>query len=616
MNDQKEKRKRAPVFATVRRAFVIMARSGQTKALLFTVLWVLLGSVTSFAAVFQAQFLNSAAGIMEGREGMLSAALLWLAVWGGVEAVLTVASFFYGRVNGRMWEMVGFYLDKTVLQKLCTIRMKYFDHRDTHKKIGFVRDGLRWQMTSVIQSVTSTVRCAIQFVTALFIVVHTNWIIALLVFATAVPAILLQRRRTEESYEMNQWNSFEGQMQRYLALILIKRKYIKEMRFYQLYDYMEDKYDRSVKNMYRQQMALTKKYFGYSLAVNVLLYGAIAVSLAMISGDILKGAAQIGAFILVYNSVRNMQSALTGVFSGLNDIGDRGRYLEDYETLMGYEDEPDGNILAENRSGGEIDGRNGALSRQEDVEIAFEHVSFSYPGTDREVLKDISLTIRPGEKIAIVGENGSGKSTFVSLLTGLYEPTEGRILVNGRDIKEMLPCLREKMSCTMQDFLCYMATVEDNVRIGDLQKPHTKDDVAKALEKAGVDKDVARLPRGTDTYLGNLYEGSVDLSGGQWQKLAMARNLLKEDARIMLMDEPTAALDPMAESRLYEEFSRLTGDRTVLLISHRLGATRLADRVLVFDDGRIAEDGSHEALLEKGGLYRQMYEAQAQWYVL
>ena len=194
-------------------------------------------------------------------------------------------------------------------------------------------------------------------------------------------------------------------------------------------------------------------------------------------------------------------------------------------------------------------------------------------------------------------------------------PNKGRILVNDQDITDNLDFLRSKLSCTMQDFLQYNATIADNVRIGDIENEHSDEDIVEALKKADLYDFVQTLDNKENTYLGNLHPGSIDLSGGQWQKLAMARNLIKADARIMIMDEPTAALDPIAESRLYEEFSNLTQDRTVILISHRLGATRLADRILVFDDGRIVEDGNHEQLISMGKLYNSMYNAQAQWYV-
>lgn len=604
-----EKRKRSPILPTIKRAVVLVAQSGHVRDLLVTSLWVLLGAVYSFTAVFNEKFLNAAANLLGGDGAALKTAMFWLLVWGGVEIFTSVAGVFNGKVLNRMWQEISYYAEESVMKKVCKIRLKYFDDREAQKKIRFVKRGVSGYISSVTQSVLETLRALVTFVTALMILVNTNWVIALLVAATTVPSILLERRRTDRHYELNQWQSYEGQMQRYLALILIKRKYIKEMRFYQLYDYMQKKYDASVEVMSKQQMKLAKTFFFAGLGTSLFTYGAIAVSLGLISADIFAGTAQIGAFVLVYNSVRNMQSSLLNVFNGLDAISNSGRYLEDYETVMNFEEEDISDIS------GKEDVAVKTKRDAENVEITFEHVSFSYPGMDKEVIKDLSLTIRPGEKIAIVGENGSGKSTFVSLLTGLYSPTKGRILVNGEDISTKLGFLRDKLSCTMQDFLQHQETIEENVRIGALNHVYTEEEIGIALQKADMAEFVSGMADKGKTYLGNLHKGSVDLSGGQWQKLAMARNLIKDQAKIMLMDEPTAALDPLAESRLYREFSNLTQDKTVILISHRLGATRIADRVLVFDDGKVVEDGSHEELLKKKKLYAKMYQAQAQWYM-
>lgn len=601
MNTNKEKRKRSPIFATIRRAVRLVVKSGNAKNLIITTIWMALGAVTSFTAVFNEKFLNAAAEVIDGNSSFMSIAIKWLIIWGVVEIVISLASLINSKVAVELREELSYYVSERTLNKICKIRLKYFDDREAQKKIRFAKNGLGQRVSQVTDSTLGMIRSSITFISAFFILMQTSWVIAVIVFVSVIPAVILEHIKTEKYYELNQWQSFEGQMQRYLALILIKRKYIKEMRFYQLYDHMQKKYDESVETLDKQQMKLAKTFLYSGTATSLLTYGAIAVSLAIISSQIFSGAAQIGAFMLVYNTVRNMQNTLFSIFSCLNVIGDQGRYLEDYETVMAYEEEPqaDTNIV----------------DKTDGLEIIFENVSFAYPNTEREVLKDINLTIKQGEKIAIVGENGSGKSTFVALMTGLYEPTKGRILVNGVDISKSLGLLRAKMSCTMQDFLHHNDTVAENILIGDITQPHTEEEVAIALEKSGMAAYVDELTNGAQTYLGNLYPESTDLSGGQWQKLAMARNLIKQDACMMVMDEPTAALDPLAESKLYEEFSNLTGDKTVILISHRLGATRLADRVLVFDDGKIVEDGTHEQLLNNNQLYTTMYQSQAQWYI-
>lgn len=242
-------------------------------------------------------------------------------------------------------------------------------------------------------------------------------------------------------------------------------------------------------------------------------------------------------------------------------------------------------------------------------------MSFAYPNTDRLVLRDINVKIRQGEKIAIVGENGSGKTTFFLLLAGLYRPQKGKIFFAGKNLEDNLGLMRRATSFVFQDFGRYQLTVADNIRIGNLYRELSDADIELAAKLIGADEFIQKLEQKYQTFLGNLEEGRTDLSGGQWQKLAFARAIAKPEARVMMLDEQTAALDPISEAKFYQEFKELTGDRIAIMISHRLGATKLADRIFVFDKGQIVEEGTHEELMKRRGLYYEMYQAQAQWYM-
>ncbi len=602
---EEEKRKKANVFLTVKRAMKLMLESRKLKIWVFNSVFILLGAVTSVTAVLNKNFLNSAADVLAGTDGAFSAALFWLSVWAAIEIGDKVLQLILDRATGRMWTEMESFVKQRVLDKVGRIQFSYFDDREEQKKIRNVKGHFAAKVSNVTSSVISILRSGVTLVTVLAVILSENWLIALLIFITAIPSILISKKHNDQQYWMSQGQSFDEQMQRYLGLVITKRKYVKEMRFYQLYHYMEDKYDKSVTAMLKQKLKLAKGYLLASLSSGLLLHVAIAASLVLISVDIFNGKANIGSFMLIYSTAGSLQSVLQSIFSRLDDIGDKGRFLEDYENVMQYEEE---------YYAGK-DGEETAQGKNTPLEIVFKHVSFTYPGSEREILKDINLTIRQGEKIAVVGENGSGKSTFVSLLAGLYMPTKGEILVNGKPLNDVLGYVRDKISCTTQEFFHLEGTVEDNVRIGDFEHAHDEEEIREALRKADLLEEVDKLEQKEKTYLGNLVEGGTDLSGGQWQKLAMARNLIKTGAQLMIMDEPTAALDPNAETKLYQSFAELTEDKSVLLISHRLGAARLTDRVLVFHDGRIVEDGSHDSLLSKNGLYTKMYNAQSQWYV-
>ena len=250
-----------------------------------------------------------------------------------------------------------------------------------------------------------------------------------------------------------------------------------------------------------------------------------------------------------------------------------------------------------------------------DCSIAFEDVCFTYPGTDRQVLSHMSFEIRAGEKISIVGMNGEGKTTMIKLLLGLFEPDSGRILIGGKPLQAYAREAREKIFGTVfQDFTRYSISLRENVGIGDVEQLSDRETVREAMQKGNVLPFLERLPKGEDTMLNRDFEGGVDLSGGQWQRIALARALMG-DRPVLILDEPTSQLDPMAESELYSEFAKLAENKTSLFITHRLGSTRITDRILVISEGRVVDTGTHEELLERGGIYADMWKAQKQWYI-
>lgn len=605
-----EKQKRANVIKTIIASLRLVVLSGGGKYLAFTCIWLIMGAFTSFTAVFQKNFINEAAEILGGSQTAWKIAAMWLAIWGGVELLVALVGIVSAKVQNRMWGCVEFFVQNEIMNKVAKVKLAYFDDVRTHQMLDFVKGHLEQRISNVVNATTYALHAAVQCVTIGLVIGHESILIAVIILCCAMPSVLIRHMQTEETYWDTMNNSHENRFQNYVSWLLYRKKYIKEMQFYNLFDYILNRYDKSVKILQGTQEKTMKKYSAINVLASLINYVAIGVSLILVVTQISKGRLGVGSFVLVYTSAKNLQSAVNQLFLNLLSIGDEGRYINNYFEVMGYEEEEYKNE-ANPENGQEVRAQKGTS----DVNIEFKHVSFAYPQTERIVLKDINLTIKQGEKIAIIGENGSGKSTFIALLTGLYQPVEGEILINGINIADNLALLRDNLSCTYQNFMHYEMSVADNIALGDLEHEHSRADIEQAARKAGIYDEIMTLPKGFDTHLGTFEEGGRDLSGGQWQKLAMARNLLKKSAKIMILDEPTAALDPVAESSLYKEFQALTEDRTVLLISHRLGATRLADRILVFHEGQIVEDGTHEQLTKKDGYYKQMYHAQAQWYI-
>jgi ATP-binding cassette, subfamily B, bacterial len=244
----------------------------------------------------------------------------------------------------------------------------------------------------------------------------------------------------------------------------------------------------------------------------------------------------------------------------------------------------------------------------------FRNVSFTYPGTDRRILSNFNFTLSPGERIALIGENGQGKTTVVKLITRLYDPTEGEILLDGVDLREYdLASLHAEIGVIFQDFMRYEMTARENIAVGRIEKPHTQDEIEFAAHRSLASDVVSKLHSGYDQMLGRRFEGGVDLSGGEWQKLALARAYLR-DAQLLILDEPTAALDAKSELEVFERFAELTQGKMALLISHRFSTVRMADRIVVLEGGRIVEQGTHTQLIALTGRYAEMFEMQAASY--
>ena len=256
--------------------------------------------------------------------------------------------------------------------------------------------------------------------------------------------------------------------------------------------------------------------------------------------------------------------------------------------------------------------------KQEFKSLEFKNVSFRYPGGEQYIIKNMNMVIKAGQHYAFVGENGAGKTTITKLMTGLYEDYEGSILLNGKELREYEAAqLKAMYSNVYQDFARYQDTVENNILLGDIHSMNSaeaKQRMEKYTRALGIYEELAELPEGFSTPLGKLADKSVDLSGGQWQRVIMARSMMSP-AGLQILDEPTAALDPISESKLYEEFGRISNGKTTIFISHRLGSTKLADCIFVLKDGNVCEAGTHEELMTQNGLYAQMYDSQKSWYM-
>ena len=377
--------------------------------------------------------------------------------------------------------------------------------------------------------------------------------------------------------------------------LIEKRENIRESRARGIVPYLTEKWETIEKKLIKKQMRLTFRYSFIHTVSAVIRYFMIGISLVISVKMIISGKAGVGLFMLVYSSQVVLEGKVSRIIYSIFAIGNTVRDIDVWKEIDSLEE-----CFADDSE---------SVSR---LDITISDLTYRYENSDKNAVNGVSLHIRQGEKIAVVGDNGSGKTTLIMLLLGLLRPCSGSIDVEG--IAGGAKCVRKNCAVLFQDFGKYEMSLEENVRIGDVSAPNDRNRLLKAEQRAGVQQIIAKLAHGGDTNLGTLNDSAVDLSGGEWQRVALARLFYKEDARLLIMDEPTAALDPISEAQIYNEVLSTEEKRSLIMISHRLGATRFMDRIIVMDHGRIVEEGNHEELIAINGLYCKMYKAQANWY--
>jgi ATP-binding cassette subfamily B protein len=385
-----------------------------------------------------------------------------------------------------------------------------------------------------------------------------------------------------------------------LGNILKARDYVKENRLFQSTDFLIDTYRERLSARNHEYEGFYFKHLSQRFTKRNIIKLAQFGNALLLLMLYLRGGINIGLLIsltlAVFHEVFDLLGSATGVLQW------SGMHIKTFDFYDKYF------ALSEDEYGGDD-------TLPEAFTIEFDNVRFTYPGTDREILKGLCFTIGHGERVSIVGENGEGKTTMIKLLLGLFQPTSGEIRVGGKPLSAYSQAVRSRMfGPVFQDFIKYSISLRENIGVGDIEKAGDTGALETVMKKTKVDDFAGGLSEGVDTLLGRDFEGGVDLSGGQWQRIAIARAFMG-DKPILILDEPTSQLDPMAESRIYSEFAEMSSDKTAVFITHRLGSTMITDRILVISGGVVTESGSHEELTGRGGLYADMWNSQKQWYV-
>lgn len=494
-------------------------------------------------------------------------------------------------------------LKSQVVWKQASLKYRYMENKDSCDRIGRVCQEIDKKFWEEYANLLNGVRLVINIVSLMMIVMAYTWLSGLLILAASIPLFYLATRMGGKNYRMEKDAEALKRKFNYLSQVLIEREYAQERKLFGYSGFVKDKYNDLFDRSYQVEVKILRKSFlnMKSGSMVTILIGVIIMAILLPSLE--RGNMSAGIFIAlvgaVFSLVQSMSWQMSGVVLGLARLKE---YLKDYQMFLDMEEESEA-------CADPLTDENFVLQSLE-----FRDVTFRYPGMEKDILKNCSFQMTGDKTYAFVGVNGAGKTTITKLITGLYDSYEGEILINGRDIKEYRYAERKGiLAVAFQDFARYALSADQNLRLGNLGE-YNEERMQKVLNEVGLSDAVENLKEGIHTNLGKLDEEGVDLSGGQWQRLEIAR-LLYSGRIINILDEPTAALDPMAEARIYELFRNVNHGRFVIYITHRLGAARIADEILVLKDGCIAEQGNHEQLVElDNGIYRKMYESQRSWY--
>jgi ATP-binding cassette subfamily B protein len=427
------------------------------------------------------------------------------------------------------------------------------------------------------------------------------WLVLLLALGV-LPSFLGETHFAFLGYAKNFRQTPAKRQMDYLRQVAGSREGAKEVKLFGLHRFFTDRFKTLAGQIYREDVTLarSKLFLGGLLGIIGTLgyYGAYVY----VIWRTLAGGYDIGQFFFLTTAIQQASSNLQQVFSTASGIADQALFLTDLLAFFEMKSTVDPNL-------------NGKHFPEHITQgFEFKNVSFAYPGTTRTVLKNFNMKLRRGERIALIGENGQGKTTVVKLITRLYDPTEGQILLDGVDLREYsLEDLHRNIGVIFQDFVRFEMTARENIAIGRIDQVNSDPEIEVAAHKSLADTVVAKLAGGYDQMLGRRFEGGVELSGGEWQKIALARAYLR-DAELLILDEPTAALDARSELEVFERFAELTEGKMALLISHRFSTVRMADRIVVLSGGRLIEEGDHQQLMAAGGVYAGMFEMQAASY--
>ncbi len=522
-----------------------------------------------------------------------------------LEIALAVVSDLLGRgvslADSLLGDRFTNRLSVDLMRHAASLDLAHFEDPDFYDKLERARRQTTARLGLMSQVMGAAQDLATLATLTASLAIYSPWLLALLV-AAVIPVFLGETHFASLSYSLlYRWTPQRRQLD-YLRWLGATQESAKEVKIFGLGGFLAGRYQTLADLFYRENRALVLRRAAVGSLLGLVgtagYYGAYAVILYRT----LRGALSVGDLTFLAAAFGRSRGLIESVFGSFSSITEQALYLEDLFTFF--------------RMQPQIRSRERALPAPRPIRrgVEFRHVSFRYPGTDEYALRDVSFTLGVGERIALIGENGAGKTTIVKLLARLYDPSGGAILLDGVDLRDYdVEDLRGEIGVIFQDYMRYHMLLAENIGLGRVEALEERERIERAARLSLASEVAARLEKGLDQMIGRRFDGGVDLSGGEWQKVALGRAYMR-DAQILILDEPTATLDARAEHRVFQRFADLTRGKMAVLISHRFSTVRMADRILVLQAGEIREQGSHEELVRQGGQYAELFELQAAGY--